>query len=169
MRCSTIYVDVVLKCSHTFSHMIQDDKSPLNFSICNLGARVLQLLYWGWWWPTSPSTWASLYHAGLLNAWGFLSGVPLTHLSPYLPPRRSLEKGGKSSIPSSIPFLISQSTVRFYISHWTKQIHKRPIFFLISLQFDTYSTAVITGFCVCKGQNGRNRGMREPFSPSMPW
>lgn len=33
-----------------------------------------------------------LYHAGLLSPWCRLSRVPLTHLGPYLPPSRSLEK-----------------------------------------------------------------------------
>lgn len=74
----------------------------LNLSLGDFGVAAA---FWGWWWPTSPSTGASLYHADLLNAWCRLSRVPLTHLDPYSPLSRSLENGeGKSNTASFFDF-----------------------------------------------------------------
>lgn len=84
-------------------------------------------LHWGGWWPTSPSTGASLYHAGLPIAWCRLSRVPLTHLGPYLPPSRSLEKTGRGEIFYSIflwfplpPNFLSRG-ITSYLSPWPRQ------------------------------------------------
>lgn len=109
----------------------------LNFSICQSDLE-LQLLCWGWWWPISPSTGASLYNASLFNAWCHLSRVPLTQLSPYLPPSRSLENvEGKSLIPTSLLKL-------GFTAYLSPQLKQMPFFFQICFLLYTYSTAVIT-------------------------
>lgn len=84
------HMGLTFRCLRTFSHIF----SHINCSVCNVVSLELQLLCWGWWWPTSPSTGAPLYHAGPLNTWFRLSRVPLTHLGPYLPPSTSLKKQG---------------------------------------------------------------------------
>jgi len=98
-----------------------NDKTALSFS-------VSPLPQWSCRWPTSSSTVASLYHAGLFNAWCRLSRVPLTHLGPYLPPSRSLEKSGKKYFTvSSFDFLFqlflnfSSRGITSYLSPWLRQ------------------------------------------------
>lgn len=83
-------------CPHTFSHMMHVDKLYCLDS-CVSAAGV------SWscsWWPASPSTGASLNHAGLLRAWCRLSRRPLTHLGPYTS-EQVTEKCRKSSAVAS--------------------------------------------------------------------